>query len=104
MQGDGRNFTFAQPGYVASTGFTVNATLDSSVNPGQLQLYCAPGAAQAQNKSAPLPSVASALGTTSEPLRDCLARFCGCIACCSDARLLHQYDMRCFPPVVAANV
>ncbi len=78
MQGDGRNFTFAQPGYVASTGFTVNATLDGSVNPGQLQLYCAPGAAQAQNRSAPLPSVASALGTTSESHHECPFPYYGC--------------------------
>ena len=66
MQGDGRNFTFAQPGYVASTGFTVNATLDQPVDRGQFLLYCAPDAARALNKSAPLPSQASAVGTTRE--------------------------------------
>lgn len=94
VQGDGRNFTFAQPGYVASTGFTVNATLDGSVSPGQIQLYCAPGAAQAQNKSAPLPGVASALGATSESIRKqpiILRKLPGCmggtvrlLACASD--------------------
>ena len=71
VQGNGRNFTFAQPGYVASTGFTVNATLDGPVDPGQFQLYCAPGAGQSQNRSATLPGVASALGTTSESAHTC---------------------------------
>lgn len=68
MQGEKRNFTFAQLGYVPSSSFTVNATVDKAAGHG-LQLYCAPGAAQALNSSAPLPSLASALGTTSEHLQ-----------------------------------
>ena len=78
-QGNGRNFTFAQPGYVASTGFTVNATLDGPVDPGQFQLYCAPGAGQSQNRSAALPGVASALGTTSESTHKCSICTCNLI-------------------------
>lgn len=71
MQGQMVNFTFAQNGYVPSTGFTVNATVEQDfVTPGNagLQLYCASGTGQATNGSAALPSQASAVGTISKCL------------------------------------
>ena len=68
VQGQSVNFTFAQNGYVPSTGFTVNATAKQDfATPGNanLQLYCAPNLGQATNGSAALPSQATAVGTTS---------------------------------------
>lgn len=83
MQGQSINFTFAQSDYVPSTGFTVNATMDRGFSlsaavdrapgpPPRLQLYCAPGVGNVINSSAPLPSQASAVGSTGVPPRSLL--------------------------------